>query len=96
MVEFKSNEDAAATQAPRGRNLNFTAGGPIYALSEDATEKEIQNQLSARLTHLSAMLMTIHGCGIQTFESWSERVKDDYLWGCSTLAEECKELASLL
>ena len=96
MAEIESIQDAATTQARRGRNLEFTAGGPIYALAEDATPREIQNHLCARLTQLSAMLMTIHGCGIGTFEGWSERVKDDYLFGCSMVAEECKELAGLL
>lgn len=104
MVENQSIQETAAPQAPGNqldrsitrRNLSFTASLPLYAISDKADVLDVRNQLDARLSQLNAMLTMIHGHGIDTFDSWSVPVKDNYLWACSMMAKECKDLTGLL
>lgn len=83
--------DSNSTQS-NDRTINFAAVGPFYTLHADATHGDVQNQLSARLSQLSAMLQMTHGAGFKTFSNWSDEVQANYLWACSMLAEECKGL----
>lgn len=86
-------DNSTPTQdTPTARNVDFAFKSPLYQLHPDADPGDVRDQLSARLAQLSAMLMMIHGNGFDNFESWSDHVKQNYLWGCSMLAEECKEL----
>jgi hypothetical protein len=85
--------DSNSTQhQSNDRTINFAAAGPFYTLHADATQGDIQDQLSARLSQLSAMLIMIHGGGFDSFCQWSDEIKQNYLWACSMLAEECKDL----
>lgn len=77
---------------PTARTINFAASGPFYILHADVTSGDVQDQLSARLGQLAAMLQMTHGGGFETFNIWSDDVRANYLWACSMLAEECKEL----
>lgn len=74
------------------RTINFAATGPFYTLHADATPGDIQDQLSARLSQLSAMLTMTTGAGFESFSNWSDEIQHNYLWACSMLAEECKGL----
>lgn len=74
------------------RNIDFATIWPFYQLHPDAKKTDVQDQLSARLAQLTSMLQMIHGNGFENFESWSDEIKHNYLWGCSMLAEECKSL----
>jgi len=68
----------------------------LYHVAPSASKTDIINQLQARLAQLSAMLCTTYGGGFETFDNWSEDVKDNYLWGCATMADECRELCQRL
>lgn len=92
----KEAKDATSEPQPIEHDFKFTASLPLYAVSKDASADDIRNQLAARLSQLGAMLTVICGAGAETFDSWSTEIKDDYLWGCSMIAHECKELAGLL
>ena len=46
------------------------------------------DKLSAKLAILHANLQLIHGEGAENFETFSDELKDTYLWGCATLAGE--------
>jgi hypothetical protein len=96
MAEIEFNQDAEATQAPTLAVLNFTAGKPIYALTNNADPMQIKNQLDARLAQLSAMLVIAQDCLDEGSDRWSDSVLTNYIWGCSMVADECKELAALL
>lgn len=75
------------------RLVGFAAvGGPFYQLHADATTIDVHNQLSVRLSQLCAMLIMTTGEGFETFDSWNDKIKEDYLWACSMLAEECRGL----
>lgn len=104
MAENQSIQETAAPQAPGNqrdlsitrRDLSFTASLGLYAVSERANALDVRNQLDARLAQLDAMLTMIHGNGIDTFDDWSAPVKDHYLWACSMMVKECKDLTAML
>jgi hypothetical protein len=87
-------EDSTPLQQPTERSINFASSGKLYQLRPDATPIDVQDQLHARLSQLHAMLTITCGNGFETFENWSDEIKDNYLWSCSMLAKECKELVS--
>lgn len=76
------------------RPLAFATG--LYQLAPEASKIDIMDQLQARLAQLSAMLCTTYGAGFATFDNWSDTVKENYLWGCASLAQECDELSHRL
>lgn len=86
----------ADPQDPIKYDFTFSASGSLYSVSEKASKDDIHFQLTARLTQLRAMLMLTCGCGFKTFEGWSDRIKDDYLWACQMAACECEDLAKLI
>lgn len=76
------------------RLIGFAAvASPFYQLHANATTADVQDQLSARLSQLCAMLIMTRGSGFETFNNWSDKIKENYLWACSMLAEECHGLA---
>jgi len=83
------------TQQIKDRTFNFPSGGALYQLHDDATALNIHDQLTARLTQLDAMFGLITGESFDSFSNLSDKTQRDYLWGCSMLAKECQELASM-
>lgn len=82
-----------STQEPAARELHFTAAVGLYQLNPVASNLDLYNQLTARLSQLAAALKMVTGEGAEYFACISEKGKDDYLWNCSMLADECYELA---
>lgn len=87
-----SDNSTPTQDVPNERKVDFAAGGTLYRLHPDASALDVRNQLGARLSQLTSMLQMIHGNGFENFDTWSDEVKDNYLWGCSMLAEECLAL----
>lgn len=83
-------------KSTRVRMVNFAAGGSLYQLQDGVAATDIKDQLNARLGHLFAMLTITHGAGAESFNDWSDEIKDDYMWSAAMIAEECKELAEHL
>ena len=53
------------------------------------------DELSAKLAMLSANLHVLNGeHGIRAFDELSDEIKGNYIWGCVTLADECREIMS--
>jgi hypothetical protein len=86
--------DSNSTQPQSNdRTIGFAApASPFYRLHEDVTTGDIHDQLAARLSQLCAMLTMTCGAGSETFNNWSDPIKNNYLWACSMLADECDEL----
>lgn len=80
------------TEATPANASNATVLG-IYHVAPGTPKMDIIDQLQARLAHLSAMLCTTYGAGFQTFDNWSETIKEDYLWSCAMLVNECRDLS---
>lgn len=55
-------------------------------------DRDFNDELENKLHQLSSMLTIIHGCGYESFNQWSDQVKDNYLWSCSTVADEARQL----
>lgn len=60
---------------------------PMHTMPLEAFEK-----LSMKLAILHANLHLIYGEGAENFASYSDDLKDVYLWGCAELAGEALEL----
>ena len=85
--------DLNSTQSQSNdRTIAFAASGPFYMLHADATVGDVHDQLDARLSQLRAMLTMTCGGGFETFNNWSDEIKQNYLWACSMLADECESL----
>ncbi len=79
------------------RELKFTAGnGGLYKLMESASLNDGKDQLCARLSQLSSMLSMTFGEGSEAFHTNSDLNKENYLWACFMLSEECRELAKFI
>lgn len=89
-----AENDSTLSNTTKARAVKFTAcGGDLYQLQDTASVLDIKNQLSARLHQLTAMLSMVTGEDFETFNNNSDANKENFLWGCSMLAEECRELA---
>lgn len=50
---------------------------------------DIFDQMSAKILQLRSMLVLISGDGLDSFDSMSKELRENYLWACETLAGEC-------
>jgi hypothetical protein len=91
-THIMANSNSTQPQS-NDRTIGFAApASPFYRLHEDVTPGDIHDQLEARLSQLDAMLTMTTGAGFESFSNWSNEIKENYLWACSMLAAECKEL----
>ena len=67
-------------------NANFTE--TITEYKEDPID-----QLTRLADQLSAMLIIITGTGFQTFNTYNDHIKENYLWACSDHASELKKIS---
>lgn len=65
---------------------------PVYAIAESTTRADLENLLTIRLAHLDALMVMTYGTEEGGFNSYGDKIKDDYLWACSNMARECREL----
>lgn len=85
-----------AKQSTTLHAMNFTACNGLYVISPDATADSIHNQITARLTQLNVLLSSSIGeSGFANRVGMTDQMKDEYLWTCSTIVEEVRELVSL-
>lgn len=49
--------------------------------------------LQQKLAQLDAMLAMSYGSAGETFRNMNDSLQDNYLWACSAIAGECRELA---
>lgn len=84
--------DANSTAAPN-EGIRFS---PVSQLNKRAHSLDIADTLNAKLSQLTAMLAVTYGCGGPTFREFNDEIQDNYMWACSDLADECRELFSAL
>jgi hypothetical protein len=48
--------------------------------------------LTAKLAMLSANLSVISGDGFNSFNGLNNEIQQNYIWGCATLADECRAI----
>ncbi|MES2367269.1 MAG: hypothetical protein V4563_15435 [Pseudomonadota bacterium] len=89
-------DKAESTQHQKARTVNFADADNFYQLQEGVTQTDMVDHLNARLAQLCAMLHMTYGAGREHFDLWGSEVKDNYLWGVSMIAQECKEIAGHL
>ncbi|MHB8744614.1 MAG: hypothetical protein ACYC9L_16040 [Sulfuricaulis sp.] len=80
----------------RGHEFNFTMSGSLYKLAEGVGKMDVYEQLSMRLSQLYAMLTMTVGAGTESFNLWSDDIRESYMSACAMIAAECKELADLM
>lgn len=86
---------AQTEQSVKLEDDEFAAENGLYKVVSNNTGA-VKNQLTARLAQLDAMLQVVIGDGIQTFGCMSEGIQEDYLYGCSMMAQECRQLARMV
>jgi len=66
---------------------------PLYALRDETKQSELIDRLRNRLAHLSSLLIATYGASGDSFRDLGDTNQDNYLWACSDMADECRELA---
>lgn len=89
--------DANVTTRSTWTPLAYTTGVSMpIAIRPEADIDTVAEHLHAKLWHLEAMLaMTCGGAGM-VFRSSSEDTQESFLFGCSTIAEECRAIFEAL
>lgn len=85
-------DDNSRQYQSNDRPINSACTPGLYQLQNGATSIDVLDQLETRIYQLSAMLTMTCGAGFETFDGWNDRIKSDYLWACSMMADECREL----
>lgn len=57
---------------------------------------DVYNKLSAKLVQLTAMIEMTYGNARQTFESMNDTTRDNYMWSCGDMANDCQNLLGKL
>ena len=81
--------------AATNSNLSHTTT-PIYRIADGVTEGDIHDQLLAKSGQLVAMLHMVTGEGSCYFSRTNQTLRDNFLWSCKQMAQECHDLASQL
>jgi hypothetical protein len=68
----------------------------VYAIKEGATRFEVGSLLEEKLAQLDALLAVTYGEQGTSFRMHNESLQDNYMWCCSRLATEIRELYSVL
>lgn len=76
--------------------LNFTAAGPVYVLAPGVKAGDIADQLAARQAQLEALLSMTYGEEGEAFRTMSDSLQDGFMWACSMIAQEVRELTEAL
>jgi hypothetical protein len=62
----------------------------------DSDVCEAYDALTAKLSKLQAMLYMTYGNATETFNAMSDTLRENYMWACAGLIDECVELAPKL
>ncbi|WP_093390251.1 hypothetical protein [Rugamonas rubra] len=62
-------------------------------MSALAQAENALGQLSRKAGHLSAMLTLIIGDGLDSFDTFNDEIRGQYLWDCSDLTGEISSLS---
>lgn len=64
--------------------------------AETLNQNAAHDNLTAKLAQLRALLAMTFGWSMEAFNSLTEAVRDDYLFACSDLANDCLNLAAAI
>ena len=70
---------------------NANQSTPAYSSAFDTLDK-LQNKLA----QLTAILNSIYGGGFESFQGLNDTLKENILWACADLSEDCERLADSL
>ena len=77
--------------------MTFPAtSAPLYRLDRDAPPLAITDQLLARQFQLQALLAMTYGEQGDAFRTLSDELQDGFMWSCSMLACEIRDLTAAL
>lgn len=74
---------------PERDQVTHTAALNLYQFQPNVEKNALEEQLTARLGQLRAMLSFMTGAGASGFRQLGQIQQGDYLWACSMLADEC-------
>ena len=88
----ENNSSAELQSSARFRQVEHD----IYIFREGTTRADVRNYLDMRHAQLSAMLSLVIGDGTEALNSLNDEARSNYMWLCSTIADECKALSDAL
>jgi hypothetical protein len=62
------------------------------AAQENTSHLDIIDRLNEKTATLTAMLTMTHGLGFESFNNYSDNIRDSYMQGCTRLSKEIGEL----
>lgn len=65
---------------------------PVYLLADEADCLALTDQLTARQAQLQALLAMTRGNAGDVFRRMDAAHQENYLWACSMIADEAREL----
>ncbi len=65
---------------------------PVYAIAPRAGAFEVLLMLETKMAHLEALLKATYGGGGESFRTLCDDFQDRYMWACSDMATEIREL----
>lgn len=68
----------------------------VYVISPKATRFDVGSLLEEKLAQLDALLAVTYGEQGTSFRMHNESLQDNYMWCCSRLATEIRELYNVL
>ena len=83
-----------ADTTTNGSPLSFASR--VYATAQLASLGDIRDFIHARLAHLDAATLAIHGEGFASFSCMSERHQNDYLWMLHSMVAEVRGLMNAM
>lgn len=87
--DIKKNQGADSTS---GEDTTTIVLGAPYGKFHVGPQLDLLDHVAMRADHLSAMLLLIHGDGMDNFERMNEDSRQGYLWLAYQLADEVKQV----
>jgi hypothetical protein len=89
-------EELAGHDSKKTEQATPKIDSTVYCISPKATSFEVGTLVEEKLAQLDALLGMSYGESGDAFRMQNESLQDCYLWGCSRLASEIRELFNVL
>lgn len=68
-------------------------------MATDTVKQDVRdecNHLTRKLAQLKAMLFMTYGDAEESFSGMSDELRDNFMWACSDMADECHTLSETI
>jgi hypothetical protein len=68
---------------------------PLFFVQKSISKSDVLELLTLKMAHLTSMAQIITGEGEESFNSWNDEIRHNYLCAISMLADDCQALLEL-